>query len=46
MLGRIARTKNMEPGMNNLSVEQLMQGNYVLVLKTAQGISSQRVLIQ
>ncbi|MBK8144073.1 MAG: T9SS type A sorting domain-containing protein [Bacteroidetes bacterium] len=46
MLGRIARTQNMEPGMNNISVEQLMQGNYVLVLKTAQGISSQRVLIQ
>ncbi len=46
MMGRVLKTQTIEAGINTISVETLIDGNYILLLQNSKGVFSQRVLIQ
>ncbi len=45
MMGRIIKTQQIESGINTISLETLIEGNYILRLQNKKGVFSQRIMI-
>ncbi len=43
MMGSVLKTQYIESGINTISIESLIEGNYILLFRTSKGVYSQRI---